>query len=244
MLDNEASVLVGDLSRLFQVSEVTIRKDLRELEESGMLKRMHGGAVNIATATFEPTMVEKEEEYRSEKTAIARAALELLGSDNAILLDAGTTTFQLACLLKTRKERLTVVTNAINIAAELAGVESVDLIITGGNLRQRTLSLVGPIAEKTLGGLSVDKAFISTNGLDLEHGLTTPNIYEAEIKRMMIKSARQVILMADHSKFGQVLLSSICSLAEIDCVITDAGTPEDYLAKLRDSGIEVIVANE
>ncbi|GAF25773.1 transcriptional regulators of sugar metabolism [Moorella thermoacetica Y72] len=237
------SVRVAELSNLFQVSEVTIRRDLQELEAAGLLKRTHGGAVSITTASFEPALVEKEEEHLEEKKAIARAAVDLIAEGDTILLDAGSTTLQLARLLKAnKKQRLTVVTNALNVAWELAFVETIDLILTGGHLRNRTLSAVGPIADNTLQGLYVDKVFLATNILDVERGLTTPNIYEAQTKQKMVKAGCEIIVLADHSKFGRISLGLICPVTAVDRIITDAGAPAEDLARLKERGVEVIVA--
>jgi DeoR family fructose operon transcriptional repressor len=245
LLEETPAVKVNELSQLFQVSEVTIRRDLQDLEEAGLLKRTHGGAVNIETASYEPTLLEKEEEQLEEKKAIARAAINLITNGSTIIFDAGSTTLQLARLLKTtRIQNLTVVTNAINVAWELAYVEGIELILTGGHVRHNTLSSVGPVAEKTLENMYVDKVFLATNGIDIERGLTTPNVYEAQVKQKMIKSGREVIVLTDHSKFGRVSLGSICSLSHVDCVITDSKTPEAYVTRLKEIGIKVIVAEK
>ena len=242
ILAETPAVKVTELSELFQVSEVTIRRDLQELEEAGLLKRTHGGAVSITAASFEPALIEKEEEHLEEKKAIARAALDLISEGDTILLDAGSTTLQLARLLKTSKKQLTVVTNALNIAWEISFDDSIDLILTGGHLRHRTLSAVGPVAENTLQGLYVDKVFLATNSLDVERGLSTPNIYEAQTKQRMTKAGHEIILLADHSKFGRISLGFVCPLTAIHRLITDAGALPADLARLREQGVEVIVA--
>ncbi|GEA14473.1 MAG: DeoR family transcriptional regulator, fructose operon transcriptional repressor [Moorella sp. (in: firmicutes)] len=243
ILEQTPAVRVAELSDLFQVSEVTIRRDLQELEAAGLLKRTHGGAVSIATASFEPTLTEKEEEHLAEKKAIAQAAINLIADGDTILLDAGSTTLQLARLLKANKKHpLTVVTNALNVAWELAFIETIDLILTGGHLRHSTLSSVGPIADNTLQGLYVDKVFLATNGLDVERGLTTPNIYEAQTKQKMVKAGREVIVLADHSKFGRISLGLICPVTAVNRVITDPGAPVEDLERLKERGVEVIVA--
>ncbi|KLU59069.1 glucitol operon repressor [Peptococcaceae bacterium CEB3] len=244
ILEQTPSVKVAELSNLFQVSEVTIRRDLQELDEAGVVKRIHGGAVNLSLASFEPTLTEKEEEYIDEKKAIASAALKLVEEGDTILLDAGSTTFQLACHLSTSLfKQLTVVTNALNIAWELARIEHIDLILTGGQVRHNTLSSVGPIVGNTLQSLNVDKVFLATNGLDWEKGLTTPNLYEAQAKKEMLKRGRKRIVLADHSKFGRASLGWICSLTDIDCVVTDTATTPQQVTRLRDLGVEVIVAD-
>lgn len=239
LLAQEQSIKVPDLSALFNVSEVTVRRDLQELEDAGFLKRTHGGAVSNLTG-FEPTQAEKEDQYQEEKVAIADVAVQLVREGDTVILDAGSTTLQIARHLRNKKD-LTVLTNAINIAWELR-TGTVEVVLLGGYLRQRTLSLVGPITENTLSGFHVDKLFLATNGLDLERGLTTPNLTEAQTKKAMIKSAKEVIVVADHSKFNRVAFSQICGLDRVSRLITDAGVPAGILNALKDLGIDVLIA--
>jgi DeoR family fructose operon transcriptional repressor len=240
ILHREQFVKVAQLSSLLGTSDASIRRDLQALEEAGLLRRTHGGAVCSQPAGFEPSIAEKQDRFRSEKAAIARAAVDLVESGETILLDAGSTTLHMAALLKHR-DGIVVVTNAVNIARELA-TGGLEITVTGGTLRPNTLALVGPVAETTLAGLHVDKLFLATNGVDLKRGLTTPNLGEAQIKRAMIDSARQVIVVTDHSKFGCVAFSQFCTLDRIDCLITDAGAPPDFLRELRQHSIKIVVA--
>lgn len=242
IIGREQVVKVLDLSAFFNVSEATIRRDLQELEEAGFLKRTHGGAISNQAATFEPSLAEKEDQYQAEKIAIAGVAVQLVQEGDTVMLDAGSTTLQIARNLK-QKRNITIVTNAVNIAWELAAGNA-EVILLGGNLRQRTLSLVGPITENILSGLYVDKLFLATNGLDLKKGLTTPNLAEAQTKKAMLNSAKEVILVADHSKFGRVSFSHICNLDRINCLITDNGAPAAVLNALKKQGIKVLVADD
>lgn len=242
IIGREQVVKVLDLSAFFNVSEATIRRDLQELEEAGFLKRTHGGAISNQAATFEPSLAEKEDQYQAEKIAIAGVAVQLVQEGDTVMLDAGSTTLQIARNLK-QKRNITIVTNAVNIAWELAAGNA-EVILLGGNLRQRTLSLVGPITENILSGLYVDKLFLATNGLDLKKGLTTPNLAEAQAKKAMLNSAKEVILVADHSKFGRVSFSHICNLDRINCLITDNGAPAAVLNALKKQGIKVLVADD
>lgn len=241
ILEKEQAIKVLDLSAFFQVSEATIRRDLQELEEAGLLKRTHGGAVSNQTTSFEPSITEKKDQYYAEKLAIANLAVGLIQEGETVMLNAGSTTLQIALRLK-QKKNITVVTNAINIAWELS-TGNIEVILLGGNLRQRTLSLVGPITENTLSGLHVDRFFLATNGLDLKKGLTTPNLNEAQTKKAMLSSAKEVIAVADHSKFGRVAFSHICHFDRVDCLITDRGAPAQVLNALRRQGIKVLVAD-
>ena len=242
LLANHQSVRVSELALSLQVSEASIRRDLQSMEEAGLLRRTHGGAVGTQTSNFEPSLAEKEDRLKEEKAVIAREAVALIEDGEAIMLDAGSTTLQIARQLRQERSNTnTVVTNAVNIARELAAAD-LDVTLTGGSLRPLTFSLVGPIAEAALAGLHVDKLFLATNGVDLKHGLTTPNLAEAQVKRAMIASAKEVILVADHSKLGRISFCQFCPLTRIDCLITDAGAPADFLRALEERQIKVLIA--
>lgn len=231
---------VQELGRLFDVSESTIRRDLKELEEAKLLKRTHGGAVCPEGVTFEPTFGEKEDRFRKEKESIAKKAAELIQDGDTILMDSGTTTFYLAQEIK-KFTKLTIITNSLILAQELQGLKGIEVVITGGTLRQNTLALVGPIAENSLGMVRVDKAFIATNGIDLKDGLTTPNLIEAATKRKMIEVAKQVVLLADHTKFGKVAFAQFSGLPKVDICITDDRVPQDVIRVMENRGINVHV---
>jgi len=237
LLHKQARVSVPDLCSLFNVSESTIRRDLKELEDSNLIKRTHGGAIPIESVNFEPTFLEKEDKFRQEKTAIAKKAIEFIEDGDTILIDGGTTTFHLVKELKAF-QRLTVVTNSILIAEELQ-VNSIEVILLGGSLRRETLALVGPLTEQALGILNVDKAFIGTNGIDIDEGLTTPNLIEAATKRRMIKSAKQVILLTDHSKVGKVTFAKVAEITAVNKLIIDNAIPQNIINSLIELGIEV-----
>ena len=233
---------VQELSQHLQVSESTIRRDLKELEDVKLLNRTHGGAISLQGVNFEPTYREKEDKFRREKEAIARKAVELIEEGDTILLDSGTTTFHLAQELKSFSQ-LTVVTNSLILAEELEGVPGIEVLVTGGSLRRETLALVGPIAEQALDRVRVDKVFIATNGVDLTEGLTTPNLIEAATKIKMIKAAKQVILLADHSKVGKVSFAKFAEVTEIQKCIIDHGVAENTVKEMRKLGIEVHVVH-
>jgi DeoR family transcriptional regulator, fructose operon transcriptional repressor len=241
LLASDGSVTVSDLSSLLGVSTVSIRRDLRDLQAAGLLKRTHGGAMTGHIAAFEPSEAEKEDQLREEKVAIAEVAAAMVQEGETVLLDAGSTTLQIAKLLKSRRD-LAVITNALNVAAELASGEAETTLI-GGSLRTKTLSLVGPVAESTLASLYVDRLFLAANGIDLKRGLTTPNVLEAHTKRTMVKSARAVIVVADHTKFGRVTVSQFCEIGEIHCLITDSGAPADFVSAMEKRGVRVILAD-
>lgn len=235
-------ISVSELSRELGVSSVTIRRDLDRLEKEGMLARTHGGAIPVGGGSEEePSFTEKMDQFPVEKLASAYKAAELIKDGDTILLGAGTTITALAKLLKDRPN-LTVVTNTVNVAMELAQSEGINLVLTGGNIRTKSYALVGSLAERTLREIHVEKAFLSVNGLSIEHGLTTPNMTEAHTNSIMVEVADQLIVLADHSKIGRVALSRFAPISAVSTLITDSGTPQDFIEELRKRSVEVIVA--
>jgi DeoR family transcriptional regulator of aga operon len=238
ILHRDGRVLVKDLARHFHISLVTIRKDLEFLESQGGIQRTHGGALPVRSgALLDPTLREKEKLYRREKTQIAHAAARLVEEGQSVLLDSGTTTTAIARALKDMA-RLTVITNAINIAAELAGTQ-VEVILTGGMLRRNSFSLVGPLAEQTLRQLSADILFLGVDGFDTKAGLFTPNLLESEVNRAMIDIARRTIVVCDSSKFGRRSLCNIMPVTAVHEVITDKQIPKSDLHALKEAGVTV-----
>jgi DeoR family fructose operon transcriptional repressor len=236
------AVKVADLSAELGVSEVSIRRDLRELERSGLLARTHGGALPAEGTTTEPTFAEKTTRNRAEKIAIARLAASLVQDGESIILDAGTTTREIARQLRQRRN-LTVITNAFHVAAELGDCPGIEVIVTGGAVKGNTLALVGPVAEQTLEGINVDRVFLGANGIDLERGITTPTQLEAAVKRKMIAAARQVILVADHTKFGKVAFATIGPITRAHVLVTDQGLDPQAARELTARGVQVLIAH-
>lgn len=241
VLQNAPAVRVAELGRALRASPASIRRDLTDLERAGLLKRTHGGAVSHRVSAVEPSLWEKEDQHQAEKAAIARLAAGFVHSGDTILLDAGSTTRQIARELGHRRG-VTVVTNALNIAAELAASE-LEIVVIGGQLRHGILSQVGPLAEQALASLHADKLFLAANGVDLEKGITTPNLIEAQTKRAMVRSAREVILVVDHTKFRRVAFGQVCPLDRVQHVITDAGTPAALVRAIEQLGVKVHVAS-
>lgn len=241
LVASDRAVSVTDLAARFGVSESTIRRDLRELEEAGLVERTHGGAVLPDLRRYEPSFHQKEAERRQEKGAIARVAARLVEDGDTIILDSGTTTLALARLLRGRTN-LTVVTNSTVIAAELAGAPGVEVVVTGGILKGRTMALVGAEVARFLSKVNVDRVFLGINGIDLEAGLTTPTLAEAETKQAMIRAAREVVVLADHTKLGRVTFAHVAALQEVHRLVTDAGAPPQFVEQLREAGLDVQVA--
>jgi DeoR family fructose operon transcriptional repressor len=228
---------VARIADLLGVTTETVRKDLIRLERQGLLRRVHGGAIPVDQLSFEPD-VSARVDYAAQKERIARAALNHVPPQGAVLLDAGSTTARLADMFPTDRP-LTVFTNTLPIALSLVTRPNLTVFTLGGRVRSRTLAEVDSWAARTLAEIHVDVAFMGTNGISTTRGLTTPDPAEAGIKRLMLSAARTRILLADHSKLGLVSLCKYGDLADIDLLITDAGLPDDHLAALRAAGPDV-----
>ena len=241
MMQHDGRVLVADLAQQFQTSQVTIRKDLEILHVRGLVHRTHGGALPTRQGALEdPTLREKEKLYRKEKHSIATAAARLVAEGQVVILDSGTTTTEIARALRNFKN-LTIITNAVNIAAELAN-SSLEIILTGGAVRKNSFSLVGPIAEETLRRLSADILFLGVDGFDVQYGLSTPNLQEAKVNRVMVEIAKRTVATCDSSKFGRRSLSLIVEPSALHHVITDHGIRKADMKALKRAGIEVTLA--
>lgn len=241
LLNKQGRVLVAELSRRFQTSQVTIRKDLEILHSQGQVHRTHGGALPARESVLEdPTLREKEKLHHQEKLRIAEAAASVVSEGQVLILDSGTTTTAIARALRDFRN-LTIVTNAVNIAAELSG-SAVEVILTGGTLRKNSFSLVGPIAEETLRRLSADLLFLGVDGFDVQYGLSTPNLLESKVNRAMVEISKRTIAVCDSSKFGRRSLSLIAPPSAVQEVITDHGISKSDLRSLKQAGIEVTIA--
>lgn len=234
---------VNALAAEYAVTTETVRRDLSVLERAGILRRVHGGAVPASALTaLESKVGDRDLAHTDEKDRIAKRAVAFLPeSGGSVLLDAGTTTARLAMMFP-RELQLTVVTNAVPIAARLAGSRSVDLHLLPGRVRATTHAAVGEDTVEALGRLRVDVAFVGTNGLSGGHGLSTPDHAEAAAKRAIIASARQVVVLVDSSKIGQEQTVRFADLRDIDVVVTDAGIDPTDLDALERHDVEVVVA--
>jgi DeoR family fructose operon transcriptional repressor len=234
---------VTDLADAYAVTTETVRRDLSVLERAGILRRVHGGAVPAEALTVLETAVgDRDLAQAEQKDRIARAALDLLPpSGGSILVDAGTTTSRLAAMLP-RDLKLTVITNAVPVASRLAGLNGVDLHLLPGRVRRNTQAAVGEDTVAALGVLRTDVAFVGTNGIEVEHGLTTPDHSEAAAKRAMVRAGRRVVVLADSSKIGRENTVRFADLADIDVLVTDDRVDEVDVKALEESGVEVVVA--
>jgi DeoR family transcriptional regulator of aga operon len=241
MLTQYGSVQVTRLVEQFGVSAVTIRSDLTALESQGVATRSHGGATLTRTAVTEQSIHQKDALNQQQKDRIGALAATLVQPGENIIIDSGTTTISLARHLHDAQD-VTVLTNGLNIAWELAGAPGVDLIMTGGLLRKQSLSIQGAQAEATLQAYSFDKLFLGVDGFDLQFGVTTHHEAEASLNQKMVERAKKVIVLTDASKFGRVSLHRIVQLNRVHTVITDASISPEYSQGLRDAGVELLIA--
>lgn len=243
LITDQGEVSVKELSEKFKVSEVTIRNDLEQLEKKNLLIRARGGALKVENGgvAIDQRLADKNRINFQQKARIGHKAAQLVYESDTIIIDSGSTTAEMVKSLPEFQD-LTVITNALNIANQLMPLPHINVIIPGGFLRKNSLSMVGPQAEKSLRNFNVDKAFLGVDGFDTRNGIFTPNVEEARLNEIMIEISREVILLADSSKFSKRSFAFICSIRQIDKVITDSGIPEDDLKRLQDAGVEVIIA--
>ena len=234
-------VEVAALAEELSVTTETVRRDLTTLERHALLRRVHGGAIPIERLGFEPALAARDSVLTAEKERIARLALAELPDEGTILLDAGTTTARLADILPSDRE-LVVLTNALPIAMSLSVRPNITVLMIGGKVRGLTQAAVDAWALQALADSYVDVAFIGTNGITIERGLTTPDTTESAVKRAMIRAARRTVVLADHTKVGQDHLSRFATLDEIDTLITDSGLDAQLAEELRGQGPRVVLA--
>jgi DeoR/GlpR family transcriptional regulator of sugar metabolism len=230
------SAQVAELAERFGVSEMTVRRDLRDLERAGKLTRVHGGAVSAA----EPPFAEIAVEGLAEKDRIGAAAAALIEDGQAVMLDIGTTTLQLARHLRGRE--VTVITTNLAAYEELLPETSIELVLLGGTVRRNYRSLVGVLAEDALRRLRVDIAFLGASGIEPDLGVMDTTMVEVPIKRLMIAAGRRAVLLADARKFGMGGIVRYCGADELDAVVTDDAAPQEARDALAGAGVEVIVA--
>jgi len=236
LVNERLSIRVTELSKIFSVTEETIRRDLEKLEKEKLLLRSHGGALTVADEQSEVSYTEREITNATEKRAIAVEAVKhIQPSDEHIVLDASTTAWYMAKELPNRP--LTVITNSIQVCLELSKKEQIKVISTGGMLSAKSLSYVGPLAERSLTMYHVHKAFLSCKGVDLQGGLTDSNEWQALLKRKIMTIADETILMVDSTKFDSRTFVHIADLTDVDCVITDH-LDENYRTTLLEHDVE------
>jgi len=243
LLREDGSAKVANLSKLFKVTEVTIRQDLEKLENDNLIIREHGGAflknVEDQVRNFSLT----HQENMEKKALIAGKCLEYIESGDTIILDSGSTTTEIAKRLRGKKN-LTVITNALNIALMLGAEPGIELFVTGGEFKPPTLSLTGQKAADFFKGLNVQKLFLATAGISLKSGLTYPSISDIVVKQAMIEAADITYLVADSSKIGKSALASLGALSLIDYIITDEEIESKKKKVFEENEIELIIAHK
>jgi DeoR/GlpR family transcriptional regulator of sugar metabolism len=232
---------VAELAAMFRVSGVTIRKDLDVLERQGRLQRTHGGAVAATRGGAERAFDVRERLQRTEKDAIGRAAAAMVEDGESIALDASTTALAMARHLRSQRVwlHLTVITNGLRIAEELAGFQGITVVMPGGFVRWEALSVVGPLGEGIFGKVNIHRAFLGAAGFALETGMSDATEEEAQIKRLYVAGAGEVVGLVDHTKWERAAFATFCPTSELDAVVTDAVAPEATVRALRDQGIDV-----
>lgn len=237
----QGSVQVSDLAAQLDVSSVTIRKDLTELEREGKLYRSHGKAILINPFTNNRSVNEKEKLNTEEKRLIGMEAAKLITPDDSIILASGTTIHAFAGQIKPQG-KLTVVTAALQATQTLTANDNIDVIQLGGIVRHSSLSVVGKYSEEILEGCSFSKLFLGVDGIDFEYGISTTDIREAELNRVMMHAAQKTIVLADSSKFGRRGFAKISNIEDVDMIITDSHVPEAIRQQVEELGIDLVIA--
>ncbi|WP_329121417.1 DeoR/GlpR family DNA-binding transcription regulator [Streptomyces sp. NBC_01465] len=232
---------VLSLADEFQVTAETVRRDLKALDRAGLLRRVHGGAIPAGRLDFEPDLAERESTAADEKDRIAQAAIAELPSEGSVILDAGSTVARLANVFPLDCD-LTVVTHALPVAARLADHPGIDLHLVGGRVRNRTRAAVDAWALRAYGEIRADVVFVGANGFSPDHGLTTPDLAEAAVKRAVLAAARRVVLLADSAKYGQEHFARFGDLSQVDLLITDTHLSPQDAAAIEAAGTEVVRA--
>lgn len=242
-MESKDSIMVKDLVKRFNVSEVTIRKDLEQLEKKNLLIKVRGGAIKIPKKrSFQELDVDiKRLENYTSKQKIGKIAIKLIAENETIILDSGTTTYEIAKNLN-KFQNLTILTNAIDIAALLNSYKKFKVIIPGGVIRTESYSIGGQLAETFFTNFYCDKLFLGVDSFDIEKGLSTPNLEEASINKIMISIAKEVIAVADSSKFNKPGFALIAPTSAVHTVVTDSGLREEIKQQLIKKGIKVIIA--
>lgn len=240
MLDDEGQLKINQLSEIFNVSDVTIRNDLTQLEEKGLLIRTRGGGIRIQRVGLDYHLEEKARRNLKEKQAIGKKTVELINDNDTIILDSGTTTQEVAKNLS-NINNLTVITNALNIVSQLIQFPNIRVVVLGGNLRNSSLSMIGPIAEINIKNYYCDKLIMGVDSINSLHGISTPTIEEAHLNRFMIECAKEVIVVTDSSKFLRRSFAFIAPITIVNTIVTDCKIPESDYQNLQKANIRTVV---
>ncbi len=239
LLGRQGFATLSDLARTLSVSESTLRRDLAYWEERGLLRKIHGGAMYTGESATLPPLEERSDKQIDEKKAIAQVAADRIRDGDAILIDGGTTTIELARLLVGRP--LQVVTNSLPIAQLFSGSQQTDLVMLGGYVYPKTGVALGPMLIRQLEDVHVQQMLLSVSGITPK-GFFNSNMLLVEAERRMMRCADEVVVLADHSKFGRQALAHLCELGAVDSLVTDSGTVTDHRRMVDDAGVRVSIA--
>ena len=244
-IQSRGEVSVSELQSLYEgYSSMTIWRDLKQLEEQGCIRRVHGGVISVQSASFQVEGVysKRARENTREKIAIAKAAVSLIRPGHSVYLDAGSTLMAVANHMGS--ERYTIVTSGANIAIELSQRHTCDVLLTGGQISENTLSCSGAQAEQFISSINIDLALMAPSGFSLQNGFTSGAQNESLLKRAVMKKAAKVVMLMDSSKIGRSLPFTFATLADIDMLITEAPLPPEVAAEAKTCGVEVVVSQE
>jgi DeoR/GlpR family transcriptional regulator of sugar metabolism len=241
LVERQQRISVADICATFEVSEATARRDLETLAAEGKVQRVHGGAIALTQAPPEQPILQRQDEQAQEKLRIGQAAAALVQDGETIFLGSGTTVLEAARTLRGRRN-LTVITNSLPVVNALAGVEGITVICLGGMLRDSELSFIGHITEQALAEVRADKVLIGTRAISLEHGLTHEYLPETMTDRAILKSGREIVVLADHSKLGRAATVLLAPLERIHTIVTDELSPRDFVNAVQEKGIRVIIS--
>ena len=241
LVERQQRISVADICVTFDVSEATARRDLETLAGQGKVQRVHGGAIALTEAPPESPILQRDREQSDEKARIGQAAAALVHSGDTVFLGSGTTVLEVARALRARST-LTVITNSLPVVNVFAGLENIEVICLGGMLRDSELSFIGHITEQALAEVRADKVFIGTRAISLEHGLTHEYLPETMTDRAILKAGQEIIVVADHTKFGRAAAVLLAPLDSLHTIVTDGQTQQDFISAVQEKGIRVITA--
>src|SRR5512140_1315082 len=242
LLERQGRLSVSEIVQQFSISEATARRDLESLASQGKAQRVHGGVISAEKAPPELPILDRKSEQTDEKVRIGRAAASLVADKETIFLGSGTTVLEVARNLRRERKSLTVITNSLPVLNALAGLKEITVISLGGMLRESELSFIGHITEQALGEVRVDKVFMGTRGVSLEHGLTNDYLQETLTDRAILKIGREVVIVADYSKINRVSTVLLAPLDAMSTFVTDENADKKFLQSMKKQGINIIVA--
>ena len=241
LVERQQRISVADICTTFDVSKATARRDLVTLASEGKVQRVHGGAIALTQAPPEQPILQRQREQTDEKIRIGQVAAALVQDGETVFLGSGTTVLEVARTLRMRRN-LTVLTNSLPVVNTLAGVEGITVICLGGMLRDSELSFIGHITEQALAEVRADKVFIGTRAISLEYGLTHEHLPETMTDRAILKAGKEIIVLADHTKFGHAATVRLAPLEQIHTIVTDEQMPRDFADVVQKKGIRIVIA--